>query len=418
MQKGNEMHHLDRFRRESPGLYWLIIAALFLAGLWPVGLFLIISGGIRDSGQETEAVREKKREPADPLSHREENTGEKMNMTGRTISATGSGKSKRIMKRSFSRFLIAAGGFFTVVFAIGGLNNLFFRLPEDPFLAFRDSYIPFIFTGLSAFVMMKGISGSRRAERYRTYLAILEGRDYADLREVADCSSFSLRTVRGDLRDMIDGNFFGADAWIDYSSGCVILTRAGGQAVRKRNETAEKSADSSAGSREKKRGRNGAAEGDAALPDERIMAEIRRIGDSIRNPDILEQTRKIGKITDQILRHERDSDLREKNGKLRSYLGYYLPEALKLLQRYSELEQEEIQGENIRSAMRKIEDVMEKVTSAFETRLDDLYQDDMMDIASDIAVMEQMMAKDGLAGNGMKLRPAASDAENRKNQKI
>ena len=68
--------------------------------------------------------------------------------------------------------------------------------------------------------------------------------------------------------------------------------------------------------------------------------------------------------------------------------------------------------------MRKIEDVMEKVTSAFETRLDDLYQDDMMDIASDIAVMEQMMAKDGLAGNGMKLRPAASDAENRKNQKI
>ena len=69
----------------------------------------------------------KKREPADPLPHREENTGEKMNMTGRTISATGSGKSKRIMKRSFSRFLIAAGGFFTVVFAIGGLNNLFFR---------------------------------------------------------------------------------------------------------------------------------------------------------------------------------------------------------------------------------------------------------------------------------------------------
>ena len=60
MQKGNKMHHLDRFRRESPGLYWLIIAALFLAGLWPVGLFLIISGGIRDSGQETEAVREKR----------------------------------------------------------------------------------------------------------------------------------------------------------------------------------------------------------------------------------------------------------------------------------------------------------------------------------------------------------------------
>ena len=440
-KKGNEMQHLDRFRRESPGLYWLIIAAVFLVGLWPVGIILIISGSIRDGRYEAETREEQKIESPETLPQGEENIGGRIDAADRTAAAAenpaasaeeraempghmthrraaGSGKSKKVMRKSFNRFLIAAGGIFTVIFAISGLNKLFFWLPNDPFLAFRDSYVPFIFTGLSVFAVMAGISRNRRAERYRTYLAILEEREFISLREVADCSPFSMRTVKNDLQDMIDGNFFGADAWIDYSSGCLILTRSGGQAVRKQKE-ARRTAGISPENPEQKAGGSRTSGTDLNQSDLEILSGIRQIGNTVRNSHIQQQARRIEKITDQILRHETDPGLREKNRKLRSFLEYYLPEALKLLRRYSELEREEIRGENIRTAMQKIEEVMEKVTSAFESQLDDLYQDDMMDIASDIAVMEQMMAKDGLSDDGLKIKYAVSGKnEDRKDQTI
>lgn len=54
--------------------------------------------------------------------------------------------------------------------------------------------------------------------------------------------------------------------------------------------------------------------------------------------------------------------------------------------------------------MRKIEEIMGKVAAGFEKQLDNLYQNDMLDITSDIAVMEQMMIRDGLSGGeGLKL---------------
>ena len=44
--------------------------------------------------------------------------------------------------------------------------------------------------------------------------------------------------------------------------------------------------------------------------------------------------------------------------------------------------------------------MMDKVTAGFEKQLDNLYQNDMLDITSDIAAMEQMMVKDGLSDDG------------------
>ncbi|MFR8251565.1 MAG: 5-bromo-4-chloroindolyl phosphate hydrolysis family protein, partial [Anaerovoracaceae bacterium] len=86
--------------------------------------------------------------------------------------------------------------------------------------------------------------------------------------------------------------------------------------------------------------------------------------------------------------------------KLRSFLDYYLPTTLKMLRKYRDLERQEVRGENIGTTMRKIEEMMDKVTAGFEKQLDNLYQNDMLDITSDIAAMEQMMVKDGLSDDG------------------
>ena len=61
-----------------------------------------------------------------------------------------------------------------------------------------------------------------------------------------------------------------------------------------------------------------------------------------------------------------------------------------------------MEGENISAAKRRIEDMMDKVVEGFEKQLDQLFATDVMDITTDVEVLERMLDKDGL-GSGMTL---------------
>lgn len=74
-----------------------------------------------------------------------------------------------------------------------------------------------------------------------------------------------------------------------------------------------------------------------------------------------------------------------------------------ILRAYARMEEQGVEGENIRSAKARIEGMMDKVVEGFEKQLDKLFQDDAMDIATDVQVLERMLEKDGLSGGGMTL---------------
>ena len=84
-------------------------------------------------------------------------------------------------------------------------------------------------------------------------------------------------------------------------------------------------------------------------------------------------------------------------------MSYYLPTTLKILRAYAQMEAQGIEGENIKAAKSRIEGMMDKVVDGFEKQLDRLFQDDAMDIATDVEVLERMLDKDGLGGQGMTL---------------
>ena len=86
---------------------------------------------------------------------------------------------------------------------------------------------------------------------------------------------------------------------------------------------------------------------------------------------------------------------------IRKFMSYYLPMTLKLLDAYSEFEAQPVQGENIQAARREIEQTLDVIIEAFEKLLDGLFQDDAMDISSDISVLNAMLAQEGLTGGGL-----------------
>ena len=95
----------------------------------------------------------------------------------------------------------------------------------------------------------------------------------------------------------------------------------------------------------------------------------------------------------------------EKLSQIRRFLDYYLPTTLKLLNAYDRMSGTGISGENIDTTLAKVEGMMRTIVAAFEKQLDSLYGAEALDISTDITVLENMMAREGLVDSPLKAEP-------------
>ena len=128
---------------------------------------------------------------------------------------------------------------------------------------------------------------------------------------------------------------------------------------------------------------------------DRAISEGRRLNDAIADETISAQIDQLEDATSKILDHVIDHP--EKQPQIRKFLIYYLPTTLKLLNTYDRMGATGVSGENIDGTMAKIETMMDTIVSSFHKQLDALFQDEAMDIASDITVMENLLVQEGLA---------------------
>lgn len=95
----------------------------------------------------------------------------------------------------------------------------------------------------------------------------------------------------------------------------------------------------------------------------------------------------------------------EKGRDIRKFVTYYLPTAVKILTTYAEpFGPAGAGGENAKSLMSDVEKNAGTIASAFEAQLDALFAGEVLDVSSDIAVLDGMLSGDGLSGkNNLKL---------------
>ena len=145
----------------------------------------------------------------------------------------------------------------------------------------------------------------------------------------------------------------------------------------------------------------GNAELDALIAErDRAVSEMRRLNDNIADAKISAQIDRLEDLTKKIIAHVVDHP--QKLPQIRKFLNYYLPTTLKLLNAYDRMDAAGVSGTNIDGTMGKIETMMDTVVQAFERQLDALFGDEALDISTDITVMENMLAREGLGGLQMK----------------
>lgn len=125
-----------------------------------------------------------------------------------------------------------------------------------------------------------------------------------------------------------------------------------------------------------------------------ILQQIREVNKRIEDKSVSEKVKRIESITSLILDAVKRDPAKEK--KISVFMSYYLPTTLKILNSYEQFEEQDVRGENLQSAMRDIENILDHLVSGFERQLDLLFESDVLDLSSDISVLESMLAKDGL----------------------
>lgn len=131
---------------------------------------------------------------------------------------------------------------------------------------------------------------------------------------------------------------------------------------------------------------------------DRALGEIRRLSASIPDAKLTEQINDLEQTTAKILDHVIQQP--EKLPQIWKFMNYYLPTTLKLLNAYDRMGAAGVEGENIDGTMDRIETMMDTIVSSFHKQLDALFRDEAMDIASDITVMENLLAQEGLSDEG------------------
>ena len=275
--------------------------------------------------------------------------------------------------------MMIVGGVIAGVFGLGTASAILEMVESlfwggNPIWYLEDVFFPLGFCCAGFVVLAVGMSRNKKARRFRKYLALIGHQTSIWVETLAQAMPVSVHTACDDLQEMLDEGLLPI-GYLDMSTGRLILSDEGIQ-------------------EEKPEPKPEPAQGE----DDRTLAQIRAVNDAIEDAAMSEKIDRIEEITRKIFEYQKKNP--EKGGQLRSFLNYYLPTTLKILNSYAQLEEQGVEGENISAAKVRIEGMMDKVVEGFEKQLDKLFENTAMDITTDVKVLEQMLEKDGLSQKG------------------
>ena len=361
---------------------WILIAVMF-AVAWPVGLILLLTklsegGGkkmrqqAREAWQRT-AAGSAEAKPAQARASAAKNTVRKV-----TETPDYSVRSGKIMK---------------IVGAVLGIVGALFLLQQLDFtLGYAIEYGEWMYLLRQIFYPVGMLAGGvslllgsgamkRRQRRFATYLRTAGQKAAVPLDYLARAADVSRKRVEKDINLMLEKGMWGDEAYVDLGSGMLFKSQAAATAYFDAARRAK------AEQEQPRQPAVAAPEGYAA-----ILAQIRDLNDRIADERLSAQMDRMEQVAGRIFRLiEEDENKRAAAG---TFLSYYLPTTLKLLENYAAFEEAGVSGENLSQAKAKIEKTMDSIVAGFEHQLDELYRTDAMDIDSDIRVMETMLRRD------------------------
>ena len=247
-----------------------------------------------------------------------------------------------------------------------------------------------------------GVDMVRTVGRFRQYVSVLRDREFCDIKEIASATGRDVRKVLKDVKKMITKGWF-CQGHLDEKESCLMVSEhAWNQYTALMEDMKQRKAEEQAAQKKMQE------EYDRLSPEvqkivqagDEYVRKIKAANDAIPGEVISAKISRMELLVDRIFdRVEQNPD---SVNDMRRMMDYYLPTTMKLLEAYEELDVQPVQGENIISSKKEIEDTIDTLNIAFEKLLDSLFQDTAWDVSSDISVLHTMLAQEGLTEDGLK----------------
>ena len=257
--------------------------------------------------------------------------------------------------------------------------------------------------------LVAGVIGTRllgRIKRFHTYLSVLGSGDYCNVKELAERLRKSDPYVVRDLEYMLRKRWF-LQGHLDKQNTCLMTTDAAyseyQRLMRQREEQQRADAESAAAKDKAERSRYAEMSPQVREVIEKgnaFIEKLRECNEAIPGEEVSAKIFRMETVTRRIFaRVEAEPDT---VSDVRRLMEYYLPTAIKLLEAYENLDAQPVQGENILSSKREIEETLDTLNAAFEKLLDDMFQDTAWDVSTDVSVLKTMLAQEGLTEKDFK----------------
>ena len=124
-----------------------------------------------------------------------------------------------------------------------------------------------------------------------------------------------------------------------------------------------------------------------------MLATIRRENAAIPDQELTELMDNLSIKCEQIFRTVSESP--SKAPQVRKFMNYYLPTTLKMLANYRTMQQRGVSYGEMRQARETTIRGLNLILTACQKQIDNLHRENMLDISTDIDVLEQMLKRDG-----------------------
>ena len=127
------------------------------------------------------------------------------------------------------------------------------------------------------------------------------------------------------------------------------------------------------------------------------LRELREDNADILDPELTRQMNTLEEKCGQIFKTVAEEP--QKAPQVRKFMNYYLPTTLKMLANYRTMQERGVSYGEMKEARDTTVRGMNLILTACQKQIDNLHRDNMLDISTDIDVLEQMLKRDGFTDN-------------------
>lgn len=307
--------------------------------------------------------------------------------------------------------LTSVGGVFTATFGAAEIAGIAATALSIEPLEMAGSIAGLIvcaaFLGLSVWALVAGVKRLTLGARLKAFQRIFGDREVCSIKELSERTQLSPAKTVDVARKLIKRGLL-PQGRLDDDATCLMVTNDSYNLYLEAKRSYEQRQREN-GVIQNAKARAGFGSSPSALPvkarafidtvntyTQEISALNVAIDDIGLSEQIVHIEMTIGKIVDRV---KSDPSLLDSVSGLDRLDDYYLPQTIKLLTAYEELEEQPVQGENIRNSRKEIENTLGVLNTAYEKLLDATFEDMSMDVSSDITVLHAILSQEGLTEN-------------------